>query len=495
MRDTPVAAVATSAGRTVRNRMMHYAFDKDLNCYLASMKGDPKTVQITQQPSIALLVYDPGPETGASREVEIGGKATIVTDEDREKGLQLCAQRSPVVAHLMKVGNEGLLDCIKVTPKVAKLRVFREIVQGKPPTVLEFPENRVVESDWALLRAKLSSWRIALRLPFLTASLVPVLLGTVMAWASTEAIHWASAVLTLMAALLLHAAVNVLNDYFDHLSGADQVNVEYVRPFSGGSRVIQLGLLTPLEVLSGGLLMTAVACIIGLYLTWARGPVVLVLGAIGLFSGLLYTTPPVNWAARGIGEILVGLNFGVLMTLGAYYVQARALSWAPLAASLPVALLIAAVLWINEFPDYRADRAAGKKTLVVRLGRQRSVVLYTALVVCAHLVLALGVASAALPAAALFGLVTLPLSLRAAHYARRYHASSFDLVPANALTVATHLATGLLLALAYAWEALGSQASANVVLLVLAAVVFVLYAYRQIERQKDSFLSARQAVR
>ncbi len=495
LREMPVAAVATSAGHTMRNRMMHYAFDGDLNCYLASMKGDPKTIQMTQHPSVALLIYDPGPEIGDSREVEISGTATFVADGDRHKGLELCAERSPVVAHLMAAGNEGILDCIKVTPQMAKLRVFRDIVQGQPPTVLEFPENRVVVSDWALLRAKLSSWRIALRVPFLTASLVPVVLGAMMAWASTGAMHWGNLVLTMIAGLLLHSGVNVLNDYFDHLSGSDQANVEYVRPFSGGSRVIQLGLLTPLEVLTGGLGLTALACAIGLYLAWATGPVVMALGAIGLFSGLLYTAPPFNWASRGMGELLVGLNFGVLMTLGAFYVQTQTLGWAPVAAALPLALFITAVLWINEFPDYRADKATGKRTLVVRLGRRRSAQLFGALMVLAYLLLLLGVAAKALPPAALIALLTLPLSLRAAGYARQHHASSFDLVPANALTVATHMATGLLLALAYAWEALGRQSWPRVGALGMIAAASLLYMYREIEKQKDRFLSARQAVR
>jgi len=495
LRETPVAAVATSAGRTTRNRMMHYAFDEDLNCYLASMKGDPKTLQITQHPSVALLICDWGPEIGDSREVEISGTAKVVTGEDRRKGLELSAKRSPVVAHLVAAGNDSVLDCIRVTPEVAKLRVFREIVQGVPPAVLEFPENRAEVSDRQLLKAKLSSWRIALRLPFLTASLVPVVLGTVMAWAGTGAIHWGYAALTLIATLLLHSAANVLNDYFDHLGGGDEANVEYVRPFSGGSRVIQLGLLTPLEVVIGGLVLTAVASAIGLYLAWARGPVIMLLGAIGLCSGLLYTAPPFNWASRGMGELLVGLNFGILVTAGAYFVQTGTLAWAQIAAGIVIALPTAAVLLVNEIPDCRADEAVGKSTLVVRLGRQRSTLLFGALMVCAHLVLLLGVAAGGLPPAALIGLVTLPLSLRAVQYARRHYASSFDLVPANALTVASHMATGLLLALAFAWQALGPQAWPRVGALGLAGAASVAYVYRQIERQKDRFLSARQAVR
>lgn len=492
---TPVAAVATSAGRALRNRMMHYAFDEDLNCYLASMKGDPKTVQITHHPSVALLVYDRDDEIGDSREVEISGKAVIVKDRERAKALDLNAQRSPVVAHLVEAGNEAVLDCIKVTPEIVKLRVFREIVQGMPPTVIEFPENRTTVSDWALFKTKLSSWRVALRLSFLTASLVPVLLGTAMAWAGRGAIHWGNLALTLISALLLHSGANLLNDYFDHLSGGDEANIEYVRPFSGGSRVIQLGLLAPLEVLVGGLVLFAVACAIGLYLAWVKGPLILVLGAIGVASGLFYTAPVFNWASRGLGELLAGLNFGVLMTVGAYFVQAGSLELPPVVASVLLAFFAAAVLFVNEFPDYRADRAVGKSTLVVRLGRRRSTVVFGALMASAYVVLMVGVFVGALPPATLFGLVTLPLSWRAVQYVRQYHTSSFDLVPANALTVITHLATGLLLALAYAWQGFGRQGWTRVAVLGVLSAALAAYVHRYIERQKDRFLSVRQAVR
>jgi 1,4-dihydroxy-2-naphthoate octaprenyltransferase len=460
------------------------------------MKGDPKTVQITHHPSVSLLIYKGEGDINDSQEVEISGKAVIVKDrQERRKALEITAKRSPVVKYLVEAGNDQVLDCIKVVPEVVKLRIFKEIVQGLPPTVIEFPENRTAAGDLELLKTKVRSWAIELRMPFLTASVVPVLLGTTIAWAGTGVMHWGYFVLTLIAAVLLHAGTNVVNDYFDHLSGNDETNREFVRPFSGGSRVIQLGLLTPFEVLVGGLFLSFLASLIGLYLTWARGPLILALGAVGLVSGLFYTGRPFNWASRGIGEILIGLNFGVLMTLGAYYVQARTLSWTPIIAAIPIALLIAAVLWINEFPDYRADKAVGKRTLVVRLGRSKAAVAYGLLMVCAHLVLLAGVVAGILPLAALLGLIPFPLSLRAIQCARVHYASSFDLVPANALTVISHLATGLLLTLAYAWEGFGRQGLGYVVLLGAMFVAFVIYMYRYIEKQKDIFLGLKQVVR
>ncbi len=407
----------------------------------------------------------------------------------------MTAKRSPVVKYLTETGNSNMLDCIKVVPDTIKFRIFSEIVQGIPPTVIEFPQNRQVISDWHLIKMKLQNWAMALRVPFLTASLVPVLLGTAIAWFTSGTLYWGFFLLTLLAGLLIHIGNNVINDYSDHRGGNDEVNREFVRPFSGGSRVIQLGLLTPVEVLSGALLAFLLSALIGFYLAWARGPLILVLGAIGLISGMFYTGGPFNWAKRGIGELLVGLNFGILMTLGAYYVQTQSFSWLPVIAAIPLSLLIAAVLYINEFPDFTADKQVGKNTLVVRLGRERAVILYALIMAGVYLSIGLGVVTGVLPLTVLLGLLTLPLAVRAVQYASKHHSSTFDLVPANALTVTGHLATGLLLTLAFAWEALGAAGLVYVVILSVVFVGFIVFMYRYVERQKNIFLGLKQAVR
>ncbi|MEE8413459.1 MAG: 1,4-dihydroxy-2-naphthoate octaprenyltransferase [Dehalococcoidales bacterium] len=496
MDEVEVTAVATSAGDSQRIRMMHYATDENFNIYLATMKGDPKTVQLTNHPSISLLVHQSGSDINDSREVEITGKAVFVRDpEERERALEMTAKRSPVVKYLTESGNSSLLDCIKIVPDLVKYRVFSEIVQGMPPTVIDFPQNRKAVNDWQLTRMKFKNWRTAIRVPFLTASTVPVLLGTAIAWFTTGNLYWSFFLLTLLAGLLIHMGANVINDYSDHRSGNDEVNREFVRPFSGGSRVIQLGLLTPLEVLTGALLFFALSAAIGFYLAWARGSLILILGAIGLISGLFYTGGPFNWAKRGIGELLVGLNFGVLMTLGAYYVQAQSFNWLPVIAAIPVSLLIAAVLYINEFPDYTADKQVGKNTLVVRLGKNRAVVLYGVVMLGVYLVIGAMVITGALPLTALMGLITLPLAIKAIQHARRNYSNSFDLIPANALTVTVHLATGLLLTLAFTWEALGTQGLGYVAIMAVIFIGFVVYMYRHIERQKNIFIGLKQAVK
>jgi len=288
-----------------------------------------------------------------------------------------------------------------------------------------------------------------LRAPFLTATLVSIVLGTVIAWARNDAFNPAYFLLALIGGAFAHLGTNVANDYYDHKSGNDEINKEFVRPFSGGSRTIQLGLLKPHEVLLGSLLLFGAAASIGLYLTIVSGPLLPVFVAVGLVSGFFYTAPPFNWVSRGVGEFLVGANFGALMTLGAYYVQTGTLAVEPVLASVPVSLLIAGVLYINEFPDCAADKAVGKKTLVVRLGRDKAVYGYALMVFGAYASVLLAVLARVAPSYVLLALVPLPLALESVRHALKFHSKSSSLVPSNAMTIVLHLTTSLLISLGY----------------------------------------------
>ncbi|MDZ7260969.1 MAG: 1,4-dihydroxy-2-naphthoate octaprenyltransferase [candidate division KSB1 bacterium] len=299
---------------------------------------------------------------------------------------------------------------------------------------------------------KIKIWLMELRAPFFTATIVPVLLGAVIALAHTGHIHWGYFVLTLVGGLFLHAGANVANDYYDHLSGDDEVNTEFVRPFTGGSRVIQNKLLTPREVITGALIFFALGSLIGIYLTITRGTGVLILGVIGIFSGFFYTAPPLNLVNRGIGELLIGLNFGILMTLGSYYVQTKQFALEPVVASIPVALLIAAVLFINEFQDHNADKQVGKNQWVVRLGRKKAALGYLVIFILTYLSVVVGVVSGVVTPYALGALLTVPLAYKALKTARTYFDDNVKLVPANAATVMIHLFSGLLLSLGYVIE-------------------------------------------
>lgn len=288
----------------------------------------------------------------------------------------------------------------------------------------------------------------SLRVPFFTGVIVPIALGSILAWYHTGNFYWGYFILTMIGGLALHAGANTINDYFDHHSGNDPVNKEYVRPFSGGSRLIQNKVLTAKNMLTISMCCYALAIIIGLFLTGTRGLPILFLGIIGVASGILYVAPFVNLAALGVGELAIALNFGILSVLGAYYVQAQTFSLEAVLASIPVALLITAILWINEFPDYNADKEVGKNHLVVRLGRKTSAVVFTVMMAMVYVsILLLGILY---PGRwVLIGLLTLPLSIKVVLNALKHYDQIPQLVPSNGGTILAHLLTGVLLCVGY----------------------------------------------
>ena len=193
------------------------------------------------------------------------------------------------------------------------------------------------------------------RLPFLTATIVPVTLGILIA-ARQGSFDLVAAILTIVGASFVQLGLNVANDVFDTLSGADDANVTPTK-FSGGSRVIQYGLVSLRQMATLSTVFYLLAGVIGLILLATHGSTaLLVIGVVGIIVSLGYTAPPLKFVYRGLGEIAVALGFGPFMLLGAYVVQTGgALSWEPIAASIPIALLVALILYVNEIPDRRAD--------------------------------------------------------------------------------------------------------------------------------------------
>jgi 1,4-dihydroxy-2-naphthoate polyprenyltransferase len=289
----------------------------------------------------------------------------------------------------------------------------------------------------------------AIRAPFLTATIIPVLVGSAVAWAHVGAgFSWRYFSLALVGAVLFHIGTNTANDYFDHRSGADRINPT-PGPFNGGSRVIQRGLVRPRTVGAIAASAFVLGSAIGIYLVVTRGVDLLWLGLAGFALAVSYTMPPVSLASRGLGELATALGFGPIMVLGAYYVQAGHYALEPFVASLPIAALIAAVLYINEFPDYLGDKMAGKRTLVVRLGLERARAGYYVLVLGAFASVLVGVGVGVLPAPALLVLLAAPLAWKAHRVFRENYQDPYKLIPANAYTVFLHLGAGALLLAGY----------------------------------------------
>ncbi|MBI5145123.1 MAG: 1,4-dihydroxy-2-naphthoate octaprenyltransferase [Candidatus Omnitrophica bacterium] len=288
-------------------------------------------------------------------------------------------------------------------------------------------------------------WSKAIRVPFFTATLIPVTLGSITAWYDTNNFMWMRFWLAMLGALLIHIGTNLANDYFDHLWGCDEINPNPT-PFSGGSRVIQKRLIAPKKILCASLVTFILGSVIGLYLNYLSGKnVILMLGVIGVFLGFFYSAKPLRIGYGSFGELAVGLGFGPLMVIGAYYVQAQSLSFKISLISIPVGLLIALVLFINEFPDYASDKAVGKRTLVVILGKKRAVILYHSLLAATYLVIISLVIFKFLPFLCLIALFSLPLAFRAFVVSKNNFDKIYELLPANASTIGLHSLIGLLL--------------------------------------------------
>ena len=292
-------------------------------------------------------------------------------------------------------------------------------------------------------------WLAELRAPFFTASFVPVILGGVLAWREIHSFNFSYFLLTLLGVLALHAATNTLNDYFDYRSGNDLLNREANRPFDGGSPFIVDGRLTAESVYRFGCGALLLGIGIGLFLAFRRGWWVLPLGLIGVGTSYFYVEPRVRLASHGLGELLTGLCFGPLVVMGTYYVQAQEFSYGALVAGIPVGFLITNVLFINQFPDREADRAVGKNHWVVRLGKKKAAKVFVVLVSAVYASVALGVLMGILPKVSFITFFTIPISLKGVLVTLREYDHSPQLRPVQALTILTHLSTGLLLSLSF----------------------------------------------
>lgn len=248
-------------------------------------------------------------------------------------------------------------------------------------------------------------WR-SVRPGFLPVSVLPIVVGTAWGRAASGSLDAHAALLAMLAVVPVHAAANVLNDVAD-ADGSDASNEARIAPYSGGSRVIQEGLLTRGQMRRWGTTLLAIAILPGLLLTAQVGTAVLGFGLAGVLLGLLYSLPPASLAGRGWGELTIALAFGVLPVTGAAWLQSGVVDLGTLLVSLPVALWVAAIIVINEVPDAAADAAAGKRTLPVRLGTTGTRRLYLSLQLAALAALASAVAARLLVAPALLAVPVL----------------------------------------------------------------------------------------
>jgi 1,4-dihydroxy-2-naphthoate octaprenyltransferase len=289
-------------------------------------------------------------------------------------------------------------------------------------------------------------WAQALRIHIFSASLIPVLLGTVVAQAEGP-ISLLRFCLVVVGVFCYHGGANLVNDLYD--LEADRLNLE-ASLFNGGSRVLTAGLTSTAQVSKAAILCYIVGTICAFVLAFTGGgPGVLLLALAGFGCGYFYSAPPLRLAATGYGELCVGLAFGPFLVVGTAAALTGSFLPNALLVSLPVGALITAVILLNEFPDYESDRRSGKRTLVVRLGRKRSVWVLAALLMMAFVLLVINLIILGLKWFVVVSpLTTAPLAVWVWHRVRRNLEQTRQLVSACAGMIFLHLANGLTLLIA-----------------------------------------------
>ena len=219
-------------------------------------------------------------------------------------------------------------------------------------------------------------WLMAARPRTLPAAVAPVLVGSAAACALVDGdeFSWANFIAALIGAIFIQIGTNLANDYSDAKRGADTVDR------LGPVRVTASGLAAPRRVLYATWAAFGIASLAGLYLTIEVGPEILVIGVLSIAAGILYTGGPKPYGYEGLGEIFVFVFFGLVAVNGSYYVQLQELDALPIMLSLPIGLLSAAILVVNNVRDIDTDRRAGKRTLAVRIGRERTRAAYVAMI-------------------------------------------------------------------------------------------------------------------
>jgi len=218
--------------------------------------------------------------------------------------------------------------------------------------------------------------------------------------------RWLAFAAALVGSIFIQIGTNLANDYSDAKRGADTADR------LGPVRVTASGLVAPRRVLVATWVAFGVAVAAGIYLTAVAGPVILAVGVVSILAGVLYTGGPRPYGYEGLGEAFVFLFFGLVAVNGSYFVQVERLDWLPLALSLPVGFLATAILVVNNVRDIDTDRRTGKRTLAVRLGRERARGLYAGLLLATYVALPVGLLAADGPAWGLLALASLPLAAR-----------------------------------------------------------------------------------
>ena len=289
----------------------------------------------------------------------------------------------------------------------------------------------------------ISVWVRVIRVRFLLASIIAVSVGLAITWWHTGNISIFDAILTMCGVLALHASVDLLNDYWDFKRGIDTTT--HRTKMSGGSGVLPEGLLKPAQVYAAGIAFLIIGTAIGIYFIATDGIVIGIILAFAVISIYFYSTKIVDW---GLAEVFVAIK-GSMIVMGTYFVQTSQITEQSVLAGIVIGVLSSLVLFITSFPDHDADKAKGRKTLVINLGKQKACTILWIFPAITYGITIIAVVFEIFPVFCLIILSTVPLIIRSGLKLKQNYDKLTNLIPVMSLTLYFSRITGVLLVVGF----------------------------------------------
>ena len=289
----------------------------------------------------------------------------------------------------------------------------------------------------------ISVWLRVIRVRFLLASIIAVSAGLAITWWNTSSITIFDAILTICGVLALHASVDLLNDYWDFKRGIDTTT--HRTKMSGGSGVLPEGLLKPAQVYAAGIAFLIIGTAIGIYFVATDGIVIGIILAFAVISIYFYSTKIVDW---GLAEVFVAIK-GSMIVMGTYFVQTSQITEQSVLGGIVIGVLSSLVLFITSFPDHDADKAKGRKTLVISLGMQKACSILWIFPAITYGITIIAVVFEIFPVFCLIILSTVPLIIKSGYRLKQNYDKLTNLIPVMSSTLYFSRITGALLVVGF----------------------------------------------
>ena len=289
----------------------------------------------------------------------------------------------------------------------------------------------------------ISVWLRVIRIRFLLASVIAVSLGLAINWWQTGSIEIFDAILTMCGVLALHASVDLLNDYWDFKRGIDTTTQR--TKMSGGTGVLPEGLLKPKQVYAAGIIFLIAGAVIGAYFVFTDGIIIGLILAFAVLSVYFYSTKIVDW---GLAEIFIVIK-GTMIVIGTYFIQTTQITESAVLGGIVIGTLSSFVLFITSFPDHDADKAKGRKTLVINLGKQKACSLFWVFPIIFYSVSIFAIIIEVFPIYCLIILSTVPLVIKFGKKLKQNYEKLDKLLPIMSSTLVFSRVTGILLVVGF----------------------------------------------